>query len=116
MAKSCDAGSKCSAHVGVYKGKLCRLIEVLVVHVMNKIKGIYVNVSKPFHHIHKLRHELFIGNYVAFDWAICRTTLLTCLVVYTATDGVSKALCKVGTCSEELHFLTCLCGRHTAAD
>ena len=116
MAESCNTSCECTANVGIDKSKFCCLIEVLIVHVMDKIQGVYVDVCEPFHHIHELRHELFIGNHVAFDWAKCWTALLACLVVYTTADSVSQALCKVCTCTEELHFLTCLCCRYAAAD
>ena len=116
MAKASDTRCEGSAHVGIDECHLSSLVEILIVHVMDEVQRLHINTCQPFHHIFKARHELFVGNHVARDGAISWTALLAALSVYTAVDSIEKTLGQVGTCTEELHFLTSLSGTDAAAD
>ena len=104
-----EAGNACregAAHVCINKRQLRRLVEVLVVHVVNQVQGVYINACKPFHHVLEARHEFFIGDNVALYRAVGRAALLACPAVDPSADGIVETLGKVCTCAEELHFLS----------
>ena len=121
MAETCDTGCKCTAYICIDKSKLCCFVVVLIVHVMNSVKCIYVCTSKPLEHC-----KIFLLNFfvvrsidnICSDWLVVWSNLHTFLdhFVFTAVESVKKSFCKVGACAEELHFLSCLSCRNTAAD
>ena len=106
MTESGDTGCERATQVGVDKRKFGSLVEVLVVHVVNQVQGVYINTCKPFHHVLEARHEFFIGDDVALYRAVGRAALLACPAVDPSADGIVETLGKVRTCAEELHFLS----------
>ena len=116
MTKTCNTCCECAANICIYQCQFSCLVEVFVVHVVDEVKCVDVNTNQPFHHIYETGHEFFVSYHVAKYRTQSRTALFAGLRVYTATDSVCKTFSQVGTCTEELHLLTCLCGRNATAD
>ena len=116
MTETRNTCCKCTTDVSIDERHLGCLVEVLVVHVVDQVQSLHINRSQPVHHVHKARHELFVSKYIALYGTEFRTTLLTGLGINTTRNSIGQALGQVGTSTEELHLLTGLCGRHTAAD
>ena len=116
MAETCNTSSESTTDVCIDESHLSSLVEVLIVHVVDEVQCLDINSSKPLHHIHEARHELFVCQNVAFYWTVSRTALLASLRVYTTADSISETLSEVGTSTEELHLLTSLSSRNAAAD
>ena len=114
MAEACNTRCERTTHICVDKSHFGSLIEVLIVHVMDKVQCLHIDARKPVKHIIKAWHELFIGNHIGCNGAISRAYLLASATVDTAVNGIKHCLGKVGTRSEELHFLTCLRSTDTA--
>ena len=83
---------------------------------MDQIQCMNINACKPAHHVVKLCHYLIIIKILRSNRNIFRPYLYLCLSVNTAVYCVQKTLCKICTCTEELHFLTRLSSRYAAAD
>ena len=116
MAETSDTCSESTTNICIDERQLCCLVEVLIVHVVDEVQCLHINASQPVHHIHETWHELLVSQYITLNGAILRTALIACLCVNTARNSVGQALSQVGTCTEELHLLTRLCSRYTAAD
>ena len=120
VAESCNTCCKCAADVCVDECELSCFVVVLVVHVVDCVECVYIQTSKPFKHDVVLVHYFVVVKVFACDWCHFRSNLYawckTCFFVLTAVDCVEQSLCKVGACTEELHFLTSLCCRYAAAD
>ena len=84
-------------------------------HVLNQVQDVDIQISQPFHHIVILMHNLIIIQIFTGNRTIFRTDLCFRLFINSTVNCIQQTFCKVSTCSEELHFLTCLRGTHTAA-
>ena len=114
-----ETGNTCcegTAHVGIDECQLGSLIEVLVVHIVNQVQCVHIDVSQPVEHIAEAGLQLLPGEVLAGDGAELRTALLAGLGIHTAVDGVEQGLGHIGTSTEELHLLTSLGSAHAAAD
>ena len=89
----------------VVQSHLQTLVGVLIVHIMNDVERIYINLCKPLHHSLVLVHYVIIVEVIALNCTIIRTYLLAADFINTAVDCIKQALCKVCSCAEELHFL-----------
>ncbi len=116
MTEPGDSGGEGTAHVSIDEGHLDRLIEILVVHIVNDVQRLDVDAGEPVHHVHEAGHELVVGQHVTLYRAVLRAALLAGQGVHTAGDGVGETLGEVGACPEELHLLARLRGTDTAAD
>ena len=116
MGEACNAGCKCTAHVSVNKCHLGSLIIILVVHIVDKVKGIDIKAGKPVHHHLKSSNDLVIIKVIRCYPLVGRSHLLTVFGVNASVEGIEQALCKVCTGAEELHLLAGLSCRNTAAD
>ena len=116
MREAGNTRSKGTAHISIDKGHLSCLIEVLVVHIVDEVQRVHINVSEPVEHIAETGLQFFPCEVLAGDGTELRTALLAGLGIHTAVDGVEQGLGHVGTGTEELHLLTGLSGRHTTAD
>src|SRR5699024_11416957 len=112
----CDTCSKCTSYICIDKRHLSSLIVVLIMHVVDHVQCINIQLGQPLHHLVIFLHNLVIVKVLGCDRSVQRRYLLFCLLVNTAVDRVQKAFCKVRTCSEELDLLTCLCCGYTATD
>ncbi len=116
MREAGYARGESAAHVGVDESHLGGLIEILVVHVVDKVERLHVNGGKPLHHVHEPWHELLVCQHVALYRAVCRAHLLARLAVHATAYGIGQALGEVGARAEKLHLLARLCSAHATAD
>ena len=65
MAETGDTRGKRAAYIGIYERQLGRLVEILIMHIVNKVQGIHVYTCQPFHHIVETWHEFIVCNDVA---------------------------------------------------
>ena len=97
-------------------------VAVLIVHVVDAVQRVNIQVCQPTHHIFVLIHYIIIIEVIAFNRSILRAYLIVlaslCInsFVLTAIDCIQQALCEVCSCTEELHVLTNSHGRYAASD
>ena len=117
MAESCNSGCKCAAYIGIDERKLGSFVIIFVVHIVNEIKRIHVNVGKPVEIPVVMLHNFVVVKYIRSNRCIARTYLLPFYksFVYAAVDGVKQGFCKICTRPEELHFFSRLSCGNTAA-
>ena len=117
-----DARGEGTTDVGVDEGHLLGLVVVLVVHVLDEVEDVDVELGQPVHHQVELVHDLVVVEVLAGDGGILGANLHVVallvheLLVLAAVDGVVQALGEVGAGAEELHLLAGLGGGHAAAD
>ena len=111
-----DARGEPAVDVLVVQGHLQALVAVLVVHVVNDVEGVDVDLGQPLHHVAVLGHDVVVVEVVALDRTELRADLLAGLLVAAAVDGVEEALGEVGAGAEELHLLADAHGGHAARD
>ncbi len=117
-----DAGREGAADVGVDEGHLGGLVVVLVVHVLDEVQDVDVQLGQPVHHEVELVHDLVVVEVLGSDRGVLRADLHVVallvheLLVLAAVDGVVEALGKVGAGTEELHLLAGLGSGDAAAD
>ena len=116
MRETCDTGRKCPSHIGIDQCHLRCLIEILVMHVLDRIQCVDIQTCQPVHHHIILLNHFVIVQILAGDRCVCRADLLLCLKVTSSVHRVQQAFRKVRTRAEELHLLTGLCRRYAAAD
>ena len=81
------------------------LIAVLIVHIVDNVEGVDVKSCQPLHHIHVLFPYVIEVEVLSVNRSEFRTYLESETLVHTAVYSVEQALCKVCSCTEELHFL-----------
>ena len=120
MRETCNTCSKCSANISIDKSKFCSFIIVFIMHIVNCIQSIYIQISKPFKHNIILSHYFIIIKIFRSDWLQFWSYLCirskSSTFIFTTIDSVKQSFCKVSTSSEELHFFTSLSCRYTTAD
>src|SRR6185437_14295036 len=90
------------------------LVSVLVVHEVDDVHRVDVNAGEPVHHLVEAVQHIIEIEVVAFNSPASRTHLRARDFVFSSIDRVQKALCKVGSCAEELHLLAYQHWRYTA--
>lgn len=118
VAEACDTRCKRTANVGIDESHFGSFVVVLVVHVVDQVERVHVQVSEPIHVEFKLVDDFIVVEVFASDRRIFRANLRTLheAFILTAVDGVEERLGEVCTSAEELHFLTGLSCRNAAAD
>ena len=116
MREACNTGCKGAAYIGINQSHLSSFIVVLVMHVLNQVQDVDIKSCQPVQHKVILLHDLIVVKILGSNRCISRSDLSAVLLVHTAVDGVQQALCKVCSCTEELHLLTGLCCGYAAAD
>ena len=116
MRESGDTGCERTVNLCIDQSHLSCFIVIFVMHVVDHVQSSYIQMSQPIHHLVIFLHNLIIVKVLGSDRLVLRSYLHFQLLIHTAVDCVKKAFCKVCTSSEELHFLTSLCSRYTAAD
>ena len=114
--KTSDACCKPTMNVLVVESHLDALVAVLIVHVVDCIKSVDINASKPAHHVHILGEDIVVIKVLALNCTVLRTNLLAGLLVTTAIDCVKQAFSKVGTSTKELHLFTNAHGADAASN
>ena len=114
--QTCNTCCEVSLNVSVMKSHLCSLVAVLVVHVVDDVQGVNVNVSLPFDHVDELIHYIIVIQNIAYNRTIFRTNLFLGNFVNTTVQSVQQTLSQVSTSTEELHFFTDNHGRYAASD
>ena len=85
-------------------------------HVVDCIKSVDINASKPAHHVHILGEDIVVIKVLALNRTVLRTNLLAGLLVTAAIDCVKQALGKVCTSAKELHLFTNTHGADAASN
>ncbi len=120
VAEARDTGSERAAHVGVDKRKLGSLVVILVMHIVDSVQRVHVQVCQPFQHDVVLLHHLVVVQVLAGNRGDIRSDLhargQACLLVAPAVDGVEQRLGKVRAGTEELHLFAGLGCGDAAAD
>ena len=118
VAEPCDTRSERAADVGVDESHFGGFVVILVVHVVNQVQRIHVQVRNPVHVKFELVDNFVVVEIFAGNWRIFRADLFAFheAFILTAVDGVEERLGKVCAGAEELHFLAGLGGRNAAAD
>ena len=116
MGEACNTGSESTAYIGIDKSHLGCLIVILVMHIVNQVQYIYIDISKPVKPEIVLLNHFIVIKVLACDALHLRTYLDAVLLVETAVDRVKEGLTKICTRTEELDFLTGLGSGYTAAD
>ena len=107
---------KRAAHIRVDERHLRRLVVVFIVHVLDDIQRIHVDMREPVHHALILHDDVVILEVLRTDRTVGRADLHARHFVHAAVDRVEQAFCEVRACAEELHLLARLCRRYAAAD
>ena len=77
VAEACDTRCKSAADIGVDEGHFGGFVVVLVVHVMNQVQRIHVQVRNPVHVKFELMDNFVVIEVFAGNRRIFRTDLLT---------------------------------------
>ena len=102
--------------VGVVQCHLAGLVGVLVVHEVDDIDRIGVQLGCISQHLVVVCTHLVIVQNLVGNRLDARDNQFALLFVHTAVNRVQQALCHVAACAEELHLLADLHGRDTAGD
>ena len=102
--KSGDSGSEPPGHLFVVERHLKSLIGIFVVHVVNDVQCIDIDLSQPFHHITETFHDFIIVQIFCSDGAEFRSHLFFGDFVHAAVDGIEQTFRQVCPGAEELHF------------
>ena len=116
MRETGNTGCKGSSYIGINERHFCRLIEILIVHILDEVQHIDINSGEPVHHHIIFFHDFLVVQDICGNRAVSGRNLLLALFIHTAVDGIEKTFCKVCSCAEELHLLTGFCCGYTAAD
>ena len=92
-------------HVRVVQGHLDLLVGVLVVHVVDDVHGVDVQVRDPGDIAVKARLDLRVVERAAADDGLLRADLVAALLVAAAVERQQQELCEVAPRPEELHLL-----------
>ncbi|MNW63061.1 hypothetical protein D3C74_412290 [compost metagenome] len=92
------------------------LIAVFIVHVVNDVEGIHIQLREPLHHWFEAFHDLIVIQHFASDGRILRSNLCSGFLVTTTVDRIQESFCQVGTSAEKLHLFPDLHRRHTACN
>ena len=111
-----NTGSKGSAYIGINQSHLGSFVVILIMHVLDQVQHIHIQISQPVHHAVILLNDLIIVQVLGSDRLVLGTNLLAGLYIHTAVDSVQQALSQVGSCAEELHLFTGLGSGYAAAD
>ena len=68
MGEAGDPARQRAQHVAVVQRHLNRLVAVLVVHVVDDIKGIDIGLGQPVHHLIKTAHHFVVIQHLTRDW------------------------------------------------
>ena len=116
MRESCNTGCECTAYIGINKSHLSSFVVIFIMHILNQVQNIYIQTCQPVKHAVITFHNLIIVKVFGRNRFVGRSDLIKFFFIHTTIDCVQQRFCKVCSCSEELHFLTCLCSRYTTAD
>ena len=94
-----------AVHVRVVQGHLDLLVGVLVVHVVDDVHGVDVQVRDPGDIAVKARLDLRVVERAAADDGLLRADLVAALLVAAAVERQQQELCEVAPRPEELHLL-----------
>ena len=103
-------------HQGVVEGHLTGLVGVLVVHVVDDVDGVHVQLSHVGQNLLVVGEHLGVAEHLVLVPDDAGHHVEALLLVHTAVDGVQQALGQVGPGAEELHLLAHGHGGHTAGD
>ncbi|MPM88157.1 hypothetical protein SDC9_135258 [bioreactor metagenome] len=87
------------------QGHLDALITVLVMHEVDDIQGIDIELGQPAAHCLKPLLHLIIVKILTCDRSKPRANLLSTLFIPSPIDCVQQGLCKIHAGTEELHLL-----------
>ncbi len=121
MAETSNTSCKCSLNVCIFQSKFFCFVVIFIVHIVNCVQNIYVNISKPFKHclVFANNHRIVRSiNYIICNRRIFRTNLHTLFQTFiaSAVESVKQCFCKVSTSTKELHFFSSLSCRYTTTN
>ena len=116
MRETCNTCGEGTAYIRIDQCHLGCLIVIFIMHILDQVQCIYIDICKPIHHCIILLHNLIIIKVLRSNWLILWSNLYFILLVNTTVDRIEETFCKVCSGAEELHLLTGLCCRYTTAD
>ena len=116
MGKSGNTSCKGSSYIRINQSHLCCFIVIFIMHILNQVQSIDIKLCQPVHHLIIFSNHFVIIQIFRCNRLIVRSYLFSGLQINTAIDSIKQAFGQVRSCSEELHFFSGLCRRHTAAD
>ena len=114
--EACDSRSEPAGDFFVVESHLDPFIAVFVMHIMNDIQGIYIDLRQPFHHIPEPVHNLFIVQILRGNRAELGPYLFLGNFIHPSVDRVKQAFGQICPGAEKLHFLSDPHGRYTAGN
>ena len=88
MREARDTGGERTSHVGVDQRHFGRLVIIFVMHVMNHVQGVHVQLGEPFHHVVITLHHFVVIQILGSNRPVGRSHLLPGLYVDSSVDGV----------------------------
>eukprot|EP00123_Amoebidium_parasiticum_P011590 comp20802_c0_seq2/m.27381 comp20802_c0_seq2/g.27381 ORF comp20802_c0_seq2/g.27381 comp20802_c0_seq2/m.27381 type:complete len:542 (+) comp20802_c0_seq2:380-2005(+) len=100
-----DTKSHETVDVGIVQGHLDALVAILVVHVVDAVHGVDVQLRHPIHSRVVVLHHLVVLERAVGGCNELGPNLLAGNLVLAAVHRVKKKLGKVAACTKELHLL-----------
>ena len=116
MRETCNAGCERTLTVIIDERHLSSLIIIFIMHVMDQVQYIHINVSQPVHPPVEFLDYFVVICIFGSDTLHLRSALNSVFFIKTAVECIQQSLCKVCTRSEQLNLLSRFRCRYTAAD
>ena len=116
MRESCNTGCERTLAVIIDERHLSSLIIIFIMHVMDQVQYIHINVSQPVHPPVEFLDYFVVICIFGGDTLHLRSALNAVFFIKTAVECIQQCFCKICTSTEKLNLFPCLCCRNTAAD
>ena len=116
VGKSRDTGGKGTFQIRIHQRKLRCLVIIFVMHVLDQVQRIHIQIRQPLHHVVVALHNLVVIQILGSDRTVLGSYLIAGLLIHAAIYGVEQTLRQVCPGAEELHLLARLGRGHAAAD
>ena len=88
MRETSNTGSECTSDIGIDQSHFSSLIEVLVMHILDQVQGIYIYAYQPVHHYLVLTDHFIIIKVFRSNWCVLWTNLLFGLHITSTVHSV----------------------------
>ena len=86
------------------KCHLQSFVAVFIVHIMDDIQSVDIQVCQPIAHTVKFAHDFFVIQIFGCDRRQFRTNLIALALIFAAIDGIEESLGQICTGTKELHL------------
>ena len=116
MRETCNTGCERTLTVIIDERHLSSLIIIFIMHIMDQVQYIHINVSQPVHPPVEFLDYFVVICIFGGDTLHLRSALDSVFLIETAVECIQQCFCKICTSTEKLNLFPCLCCRNTAAD